>query len=161
MQKHDAVLGHLLLLQKQKLSKLGRGGGWSAWLKQEGVPRATADRLVAEHVAFFGLEDQLPHRGQREALEGNLCQAAHRTSERLDNLLKSPKSKMAFMRVLADCLGFVVEYGDGLETVRLSIPQPQEDTVDTAPAIIEMQPDGSVRPVNHELREEGAGDAVL
>ncbi|WP_109485410.1 hypothetical protein [Occallatibacter savannae] len=158
--KLDGVLSGLLFQMKKRLSRLGRNGGWSKWLQQERIPRSLADRLCLEHAEFFNLGHELSHRKEREPLEGNLCQAAHRSADRLENLLKSSKSKMTYLRVLADRLGLAVEYDDTLDSVRLAIPSPQE-TVGAAPAIIEMQPDGSVRPVNHELREEGAGDAVL
>lgn len=42
-------LGNLLHQMKGLLAKPGRSGGWSAWLKERRIPRATADRLVAKH----------------------------------------------------------------------------------------------------------------
>jgi hypothetical protein len=159
--KHDAVLGDLLYRMKRKLSKMGRNGGWSQWLKQRRIPRATADRLVLEHAEFFGLADELPHRERNEPLEANVSQAAYRTSDRLENMLTSPKSRMTFLRCLADLFGLSVEYGDG-DCVRLTIPPPitDEEINYTAPNIIEVLDDGTVRPVNYELRGDEE-DSVL
>lgn len=153
--KHDAVLGDLLHRKKRELCKLGRNGRWCAWLKQRKIPRSTADRLVLEHAEFFGLADELPHRERNEPLEGNISQAAYRTSDRLENVLTTPKTRMMFVRCLADLLGFDVEFGDG-DSVRLTIPRPVDGTVatDVAPNIIQVSDDGKVVPVNYELRDE-------
>jgi hypothetical protein len=44
-----AMLGEQLSEMKQILAKPGRGGQWSSFLLERGIPRATADRLVARH----------------------------------------------------------------------------------------------------------------
>jgi hypothetical protein len=160
--KHDAVLGDLLYRMKSKLSRLGRNGKWSQWLKQRRIPRATADRLLLEHAEFFGLKNELPHRERSEPLQGYVCQAAYRTNDRLENTLTTPTSRMIFMRCLADLLGLSVE-SDDWESVRLTIPPPiaEEELNDTAPNIIQITEDGSVVPVDYELHDEnGNGDAT-
>jgi hypothetical protein len=43
-------LGEQLSEMKQILAKPGRGGQWSSFLMERGIPRATADRLVARHL---------------------------------------------------------------------------------------------------------------
>jgi hypothetical protein len=43
-------LGKLLFHMKQVLAKPGRNGGWSSFLKERRIPRASADRLVARHL---------------------------------------------------------------------------------------------------------------
>jgi hypothetical protein len=42
-------LGQRLTQMKEVLARPGRNGEWSSWLKQQQIPRATADRLVARH----------------------------------------------------------------------------------------------------------------
>lgn len=116
----DAVLGELFYRLKRKLSQPGRNGEWSGWLKQHGIMRNTADRLVLEHSEFYKLSDELPHRTTHEPLENRICQTAYRTSDRLENMLKTPQSRMAFVRCLADFFELSVEF-EG-ESVRLSIP---------------------------------------
>jgi hypothetical protein len=159
--KRDAVLGDLLHRKKRELCKLGRNGRWCAWLRQRKIPRSTADRLVLEHAEFFGLKDELPHREQGEPLEGNISQAAYRTSDRLENMLRTPKSRMTFIRCLSDLLGLDVEFGDN-ESVRLTIPPPVDESgfTDVAPNVIHVRDDGKVVPVNYELRDDEE-DSVL
>jgi hypothetical protein len=154
MLKVDAVLGELLCRMKKKLCRLGRQGGWSAWLEQQRISRSTADRLVLGYAESHGLRDEFTHR-EGEPLEGNICVAAHRTSDRLENMLKTPKSRMTFVKVLADLLGLKVEWEDDGALLRLP-RQFDDDNPDTylMPNIIEMQPDGRARPVNYELRDE-------
>jgi len=159
--KRDAVLGDLLHRKKRELCKLGRNGRWCAWLKQRRIPRSTADRLVLEHAEFFGLADELPHRERSEPLEGNVSQAAYRTSDRLENVLTTPKSRMTFIRCLGDLLGLEVEFDDN-DSVRLTIPTSVDEpyTTDVAPNIIRVSDDGKVVPVNYELRD-GEGESVF
>jgi hypothetical protein len=149
--KRDAVLGELLFVMKHKLCRLGRRGGWSAWLKERRISRSTADRLVQEHAEFHGLSGELLHRDITEPLEGNVCLAAHRTADRLDNILKSSRSRMNFVKVLADLFGLTVDWeGEG---VRLTIPPPveEDDWMKNAPDIFELGPDGEAKPVDYEL----------
>jgi hypothetical protein len=161
LSRMDGVLSGLLYEQKKRLSRLGRNGGWSKWLSQHKIPRATADRLVLEHVEFFGLQHELPHRERVEPLQANVCLAACRTSEKFEQMLKSPKSRMVFLRCLADRFGLGVDLElDG--SVRLSLSPPiSEENIDyRVPNIIEVQQDGTVKPVNYELRDE-ADDSVF
>jgi hypothetical protein len=154
MLKVEAVLGELLYRMKRKLCRLGRDGTWSTWLKQQEISRSTADRLVLDYAETHGLSDELPHR-QGEPLEGNICVAAHRTSDRLDNLLKSPRSRMTFVKVLADLFGLKVEWED--DGARLSLPRQYDDDNPNTylmPNVIEMLPDGRPKPVNYALRDE-------
>jgi len=44
-----AKLGEQLSEMKQILAKPGRGGQWSSFLMERGIPRASADRLVARY----------------------------------------------------------------------------------------------------------------
>ena len=160
--KRDAVLGELLYRKKRDLCKLGRNGRWSAWLNQNKIPRSTADRLVLEHAEFFGLKDEFAHRESSEPMDGNISQAAYRTCDRLENMLRSPQSRMKFVRCVGDLMGFDVEYGDNRDSVRLTIPPPVDETdiTDVAPNIIRVSDDGKVVPVDYELRDTEE-DSVL
>lgn len=156
MLKFDAELAELLFRRKQTLCRPGRSGEWSLWLRQQKISRSTADRLVAQYAESHGLSDELRHREIIEPLQGSVCIAANRTCKRLKNMLSTPWSRMVFLRCLADRLGLGVD----LElngSVRLYMPPPasDEDMDCTVPNVIEMQQDGSVRPVNYELRDDG------
>jgi hypothetical protein len=161
LSRKDGVLSGLLYEQKKRLSRIGRNGGWSRWLKQHRIPRATADRLAMEHVEFFGLQHELPQRERPEPLEGNISQAAYRTSDRLEQMLKSPRSKMIFLSCLADRFGLGVQFGeDG--SICLSTPPPEkpEDIDYRVPNVVRVDTSGKLVPVNYELRDEEE-DSVL
>lgn len=159
LSRMDGVLSGLLYEQKKKLSRLGRNGGWSKWLAQYKIPRATADRLVMEHVEMFGLQHELPTRERPEPLEGNISLAAHRTSHKFNPMLKSPRSRLMFLSVLADRLGVAVEFGDD-GSFRLSTPQPEnpEDIDYRVPNVAQVDASGKLVPVNYELAEESGGE---
>jgi predicted nucleic acid-binding protein len=155
MLEFDAVLAELLFRMKQKLSRLGRNGGWSLWLRQQKIQRSTADRLVTQYAESHGLTDDLRHREIIEPLQGNVCLAASRARKRLKNMLKSPNARMNFVKVLADLFGLSVQLED--EGVRLSIPPPvdEDNPADcVVPPVIEVQDDGTIRPVDYELKDE-------
>ena len=117
----------------------------------------------SDHSEFNKLSDEVPHRATEQPHEDRICQTAYRTADKLENMLKSPQSRMLFVRCLADFFELSVEFeGDG---VRLSIPPPvavNDWKNEPVPNVIEMQPDGSSRPVNYELKEtDEEGDSVL
>ena len=161
MLEFDAVLAELLFRKKQMLCRLGRNGQWSLWLRQQRISRSTADRLVAQYAASYGLTDELHQRNIAEPLEGNVCLAASRVCKRLKNMLSTPRSRLMFLSSLADSFGLGVDSElDG--SVRLSTPPPvgEEDIDYWVPNVIEVQQDGTIRPVNYELRD-GDEDSVL
>jgi len=159
LSRMDGVLSGLMYEQKKRLSRLGRNGEWSRWLKQHNIPRATADRLVLEHVEFFGLQSELPKRERPEPLEGNISQAAYRVSDRHEQMLKSPRSRMMFLTCLADRLGVSVEFGEE-GAIRLSPPPPASynESDCRVPNVLQIADDGSVMPVNYELADAFGDD---
>lgn len=162
LSRMDGVLSGLLYEQKKKLSRLGRNGAWNGWLRQNNIPRSTADRLVLEHVEFFGLQNELPRRERAEPLLGNVSIAACRTSEKHEQMLKTPRSRLMFVTCLADRLGLAVDYNsDG--SYRLSTPPPEkpEDIDCRVPNVMHITDDGKAVPVDYELKgEDGEGEAT-
>ncbi len=158
----DGVISGLFFEQKQRLSRQGRNGAWSGWLRQNNIPRSTADRLVLEHVEFFGLQNELPHRERAEPLLGNISIAACRTSDKFDQMLKSTRSKIVFLSCLADRLGLEVDT-DFNASVRLFAPSPEkpEDIDCRVPNVMQITDDGLVVPINYELQDDdGEVDAT-
>ncbi len=157
MLKFDAELAELLFRMKQKLSKLGRNGQWSLWLRQQGIGRSTADRLVAQYAESYGLTDELRHREIIEPLEANICLAASRVWKRLKNMLTTPSSRMSFVKALAGLLGLEVEYGEA-DSVRLTMLPPLDaaNINCCVPNVIEIHDDGTIQPVDYELKESEA-----
>ncbi len=154
MLEFDATLAELLYRRKQMLCRLGRSGQWSLWLRQQKISRSTADRLVAQYAASYGLTDELRHRDIAEPLEGNVCMAAKRTSKRLKTMLGTPRSRMMFLSSLADSFGLGVDFGkDGSVRLSMSLPTSSVDFSCSVPNVIQVLDDGAVVPVNYELRE--------
>jgi hypothetical protein len=162
MLNSDSTLAELFFRQKRRLCCLGRRGGWLQWLKENGISRSTADRLALEHAEFYGLADELAHRVIAAPIEGRVCQAAHRTADRLNKFLSSPNSRMTFVQVLADLLDLRVEWeGD---TVRLSISPPENEEKwknVVVPNIMVIREDGVPMPVNYELKNADETDSPL
>jgi hypothetical protein len=146
--KLDVVLGELLYRLKRKLSQLGRNGQWKAWLDEHRISRSTSDRLSLEHAEYHGLTDELPHRSAREPLEGAICSTAYRTSDRLQNMLKSPQSRMKFIAVLADMFDLSVDWDGDAAHVRIPVPVDEATWINQPmPTSIEMQLDGTAKPI--------------
>jgi hypothetical protein len=155
MLRLDAELAELLFRMKQKLSRLGRGGQWSRWLKQQRISRSTADRLVAQYAEAHGLAAELRHRGMAEPLEGNVCLAANRAFKRLKNMLSTTRSRMIFLKALAYRFDIQVDMDiDG--SVRLSTPPPanEDELSKFVPHVMQIDDNGRVTPVSYELREK-------
>jgi hypothetical protein len=49
-------LAERLAAMKALLSRPGRGGQWSAWLREKGISRSTADRLSSRHSETLGAD---------------------------------------------------------------------------------------------------------
>jgi hypothetical protein len=63
---------------------------------------------------------------------------------------------MIFIRCLADRFGLGVEFGeDGSTLLSFSPPSSDGDISDRVPNVIQVLDDGSVVPVDYELRNEG------
>ena len=164
MLEFDATLAELLFRRKQMLCRLGRNGQWSLWLRQQKISRSTADRLVAQYAEFHGLGDELRHREIIEPLQGNVCLAAHRVFKRLKNMLKTQRSRLVFIRVLADLFQLTVDTDTGADSVRLSIPLPLDENESSScrvPNVMEVGDDGEPKPVNYELDYEYREDSPL
>lgn len=164
MLKFDAELAELLFRRKQMLSRLGRNGQWSLWLRQQKISRSTADRLVTQYAESHGQTDMLRHREIAEPLEGNVCLAASRVFKRLKNMLTTPRSRMTFIRALADLFQLTVDCDGGFDSVRLSIPPPLDENEPSScrvPNVMEIGADGKPKPVNYELKNEYRGDFPL
>jgi hypothetical protein len=162
MLKSDEVLGELFFLQKRKLCRLGRRGGWHEWLRQNRISRSVADRLALEFAEYQGLADELEHRTTADPIEGHICQRAHRAAERLTKFLVSPRSRMTFVQVLADLFGLQVDWEVG--AMRLSIPPPEDEQKwknVVVPNVMVIGEDGFAMPVNFELKSaDGAGSPL-
>lgn len=159
VKKADAVLAPLLYRMKCRLSRVGRSGRWLAWLKQNKIERSCADRLVLEFAESIGRRYELPSRYIPEPLLGDIGLAAHRASERVQKKLTSTWSKMQFLSCLANLLDLTVDWNGN--SVQLGPPAPcdlSEAEICRVPSVIEVLEDGTIRPVDYELKEKEGVD---
>lgn len=153
MLNSDETLQELFFRQKRRLCRLGRGGGWHEWLRQNRISRSVADRLALEFAERYGLTDELAHRPAANQNEGRICQQAHRIADRLAKSLPSPRSRMTFLQVLADLLSLQVDSEN--EAVRLTIPPPEDPEKwkrVVVPAVMYIGADGVPTAVDYELK---------
>ena len=94
-------LGRLLHQMKALLAKPGRGGEWSAWLRERRIPRATADRLVLK------FERSLQPDGNRltaqftELTDAEIQSLFDKLAPKLHKLLRTTGSAYKFIELLA------------------------------------------------------------
>jgi len=160
MLEFDAPLAELLFRRKQTLCRYGRGGQWSLWLRQQRISRSTADRLVAQYAESHGLADELRHREIVEPLRPTIYVYANRAFKRVKKMLTTPSSRMKFLYCLADLFGLQVELrGEDSVLISLSPPSDEKEFSDRVPNVIQVLDDGSVAPVDYELKNENGTTA--
>lgn len=65
-------LGELLYAMKNLLASPGRNGGWSRFLREQHINRATADRLVTRYANSVNPPLELPHEAISEPTEADV-----------------------------------------------------------------------------------------
>ena len=77
-------------------------------------------------------------------------------------MLGTPRSRMSFVKVIANLFGLELEY-DGADSVRVAIPAPIDNANInfTVPNLIEVHDDGTIRPIDYELKDEEGANAPL
>jgi hypothetical protein len=98
-------LGELLHAAKALLATVGRSGRWSAYLRQLGINRCSADRLVARFAEAKGLTEKPPHRAVSEPSDTEISKLAHRVLQRVESKLPSARSRYDLIR----CLTYLFE----------------------------------------------------
>lgn len=78
LRKIRASLAERLAAMKSLLSRPGRGGQWRSWLRERGIPRSTADRLVARHAETVCAD-------RENVPTGAISEPAKPTAEKLAN----------------------------------------------------------------------------
>jgi hypothetical protein len=95
----DSKLGQMMFQMKLILAKPGRGGGWSSWLVERGISRATADRLVNRFAKSRGLYDQLSHEAvSAEPTEIQINTLFASVWPRIERRLPTPRARYDFLR---------------------------------------------------------------
>jgi hypothetical protein len=83
-------LGSKLYELKSILARTGRGGGWAPYLRANGLPRASADRLVERHEASMMPETKCPSEAILETTDAEVRRLVRSLMPRLRKVLKTP-----------------------------------------------------------------------
>jgi len=97
-----AKLGAQLHEMKSMLSKPGRGGQWSSFLKKRGIPRATGDRLVERHEQLVNPPANCVSEPISEPTIEEVQKLFASVWPRLQRTLKSRQSLDFFIHLLTD-----------------------------------------------------------
>jgi hypothetical protein len=95
-----AKLGEQLSEMKQILAKPGRGGQWSSFLMERGIPRATADRLVARYQRSLNPDSNRVTETVSEPTEAEVQELFIAIWPKLRRTLRSQQSLDLFVRLL-------------------------------------------------------------
>ena len=146
-----ASLTERLSGMKSLLSHPGRGGQWRGWLRQQGIPRSTADRLVSRHAeTLVGDNGNVPTGAISEPGEANAEKLAKNVWLRFGKLLTTHESILRFIGCIVTASGVAHEQreeglvifnlvrrpADGLPG-SVSVAQPVPQPPDEASAITE------------------------
>jgi hypothetical protein len=144
-----ASLAERLAAMKSLLSRPGRLGQWRGWLRQQGIPRSTADRLVSRHAeTLVGDNGNVPTGAISEPGEANAEKLARNVWLRFGKLLTTHESILRFIGCIVTASGVAHEQREeGLVIFNLvgkpaddlpgsvSVAQPVPQPSDEAPAI--------------------------
>jgi hypothetical protein len=142
-------LAERLHAMKSLLSHPGRLGQWRGWLRQQGIPRSTADRLVSRHAeTLVGENGNVPTGAISEPGEANADKLARNVWLRVGKLLTTHESILRFIGCIVTASGVAHEQREeGLVIFNLvgkpaddlpgsvSVAQPVPQPSDEAPAI--------------------------
>jgi hypothetical protein len=146
-----ASLTERLHAMKSLLSHPGRGGQWRGWLKQRGIPRSTADRLVSRYSETLCSRDEnVPTGAISGPGEADAEKLAKNVWLRIGKLLTTHESILRFIGCIVTASGVAHEQREeGLVIFNLvgkpaddlpgsvSVAQPVPQPSDEAPAITE------------------------
>jgi len=95
-----AKLGEQLSEMKELLAQPGRGGQWSAFLREQCIPRATADRLVAHYEQSINPDANRPSEAFSEPTEEEIQKLVTAVWPKLRRTLRSRQSLLLFVDLL-------------------------------------------------------------
>jgi hypothetical protein len=105
-------LGRKLYEMKSILARTGRGGGWAPYLRANGLPRASADRLVDRHEISLDPE----RKRLSEAIAETTAEDVQRLVRSLLPRLKRILTTSSWVEWFSVEVAFQLELGDGFPT---------------------------------------------
>jgi hypothetical protein len=157
-----ASLAERLAAMKSLLSRPGRGGQWRGWLKQRGIPRSTADRLVARHAETLCADgENVPTGAISEPAKPTAEKLAETVWPSLKRVLTTGESVVEFIGCIAKASGVPHEWRE----IGLMIFYPVPEAADGLPgSAIAFPPAGPASPPSDEasaITEEPAAETVM
>jgi hypothetical protein len=114
MRSVNASLGQMLYNLKAILSRPGRNGQWSAWLKENGIARATADRLVVRFARSIATKPNcLSESTIPEPTEVEIGRLVAAVWDKIEKKLTTPSSLYNFFCCLSGRSSLICEYRPG------------------------------------------------
>ncbi|MGD0696532.1 MAG: hypothetical protein ABSB82_17060 [Terriglobia bacterium] len=115
---------------KPLLARPGRSGQWSAWLKERGISRATADRLVRRHAAA------LPgNESTHEAISNPPVDSAEKLAKaqwpRFRKILNTDESVIQFLGSIAEISGVAHEWQEEGLMIFRAVPKAADQLSDS------------------------------
>jgi hypothetical protein len=104
-----ARLAEKLATIKTLLSRPGRGGEWRGWLRERGIPRSTADRLVSRYSETLGTANNVPTGAIPEPAKPTPEKLAETVWPSLKRVLTSGESVVDFTGCIAKISGVPYE----------------------------------------------------
>jgi hypothetical protein len=95
-----AKLGGQLHEMKKMLAAPGRGGQWSSFLRERGIPRASADRLVGHYEQLINPDANRPSEAISEPTEEDVQKLFTSVWPKLQRTLRSRQSLLLFVDLL-------------------------------------------------------------
>lgn len=127
-----AELAKKLAEMKQVLAQPGRLGKWSGWLKEKGIPRATADRLVAKYERSLHPDSNCLTEQITEPTEEEIQTLLDKVVPKLRRVLRTPASAYLFLDLMTSA--FTLDRKDTEEGFVVLRPVNQTALVEPAPA---------------------------
>jgi hypothetical protein len=137
-----AKLAEKLYEAKGLLCLPGRSGRWLGWLKEAGVPRSTADRLVTRHAETLGITENIPSEAINPQVEVEKLIKA--TVPRLRRVLTSPQMAYQYVLGVIKELDLPCETKDG----GILLAQPSSEQKQTAEPELLLDGDGAAENFN-------------
>jgi hypothetical protein len=130
------TLGQLLLSMKRILVTPGRNGKWSGWLKEHGISRATADRLVIRYAEAHNMLTESAHEQLHEPSESEIGKLFAALWGRMEKTLTTSRSRYEFLRCFLYRSGLTYRWDDdGIMTFEPGhepAPAPTDHDADSA-----------------------------
>jgi hypothetical protein len=121
---------------KNLLCQPGRGGQWRSWLKDRGINRSTADRLVARHGETLGIhEEDAPCQAISNPQDDTAEKLARVVWSRFSKVLTSEESVIQFIGSIATASGIRHEWREEGLLIFKPAPKTPVESPESAPAI--------------------------